>query len=173
MSGMRRAPLINPSEPMKKPCAFIAMLLLASVWKLSAADNMKAFPPAAEGQVRHVLHLPKLEGEADAKVELIVGKEQEVDAQNKFFFPGKIEAENIQGWGYTRYVLKDLGPLAGTRMLPAPGTPNVKRFIKQGGEPYLIRYNSRLPVVIYVPDGVEVRYRIWSAGTDATPVDKG
>ena len=33
--------------------------------------------------------------------------------------------------------------------------------ITLGGEPELHRYNSRLPLVIYVPDGVEVRYRIW------------
>jgi serine protease inhibitor ecotin len=26
-----------------------------------------------------------------------------------------------------------------------------------------IRYNTRLPVVVYAPEGVEVRYRIWSA----------
>lgn len=25
------------------------------------------------------------------------------------------------------------------------------------------RYNSKLPVVVYVPDGLEVSYRIWGA----------
>ncbi len=33
--------------------------------------------------------------------------------------------------------------------------------ITLGGEPELHRYNSRLPLVVYEPDGVEVRYRIW------------
>jgi hypothetical protein len=51
--------------------------------------------------------------------------------------------------------------------------PKVKRFITLGGEPYLIRYNSRLPVVVYALDGVEVRYRIWSAGAKVKPVEKG
>ena len=37
----------------------------------------------------------------------------------------------------------------------------IDRFITLGGEPQLLRYNSRLPLVIYVPDGVEVRYRTW------------
>ena len=32
------------------------------------------------------------------------------------------------------------------------------------GEGFLIRYNSKLPVVVYVPDEFEVRYRIWTAG---------
>jgi len=37
----------------------------------------------------------------------------------------------------------------------------VKQFVH--GEPLQIRYNSRLPVVVYAPKGYEVRYRIWNA----------
>ena len=32
------------------------------------------------------------------------------------------------------------------------------------GDGFLLRYNSRLPVVVYVPQGFDVRYRIWTAG---------
>ena len=39
-------------------------------------------------------------------------------------------------------------------------------FVRGGGEPALIRYNSRLPLVVYAPTDVEVRYRIWSAGAE-------
>jgi ecotin len=49
----------------------------------------------------------------------------------------------------------------------------VERFIAISGEPYLIRYNSRLPIVVYVPEGVEVRYRIWKARDDVTVMEKG
>jgi ecotin len=28
----------------------------------------------------------------------------------------------------------------------------VERFITPGGEPFLIRYNSRLPIVVYAPE---------------------
>jgi ecotin len=42
--------------------------------------------------------------------------------------------------------------------------PKVDRFITLGGEPQLLRYNSRLPLVVYAPDGVEVRYRLWRGG---------
>jgi ecotin len=51
--------------------------------------------------------------------------------------------------------------MAGTLMAVDPDIPKVERFITLGGEPELRRYNSRLPMVIYVPKGVEVRYRIW------------
>ena len=97
----------------------------------------------------------------------------QLDEGNRYFFGGKIEAENIEGWGFTRYVISELGPMAGTLMAVDPNAPKVPRFITIGGEPYLIRYNSRLPVVVYVPEGVEVRYRIWSATPEAKPIEKG
>ena len=104
-------------------------------------------------------------------MELIVGKTVRVD-KNRYFFGGQIKRETIKGWGFTRYTVSKLGPMAGTLMATDPNTPKTDRFITLGGEPYLIRYNSRLPVVIYVPEDVEVRYRIWSAG-DAQTIKKG
>ncbi len=138
-----------------------------------AADNLKAFPPAGEGQTRHVLHLPKLDDESSTKVELIVGKTVETDGVNRYFFGGSIQDVNIEGWGFTRYVVEDLGPLASSRIGVPPGTPKEFRFVSLAGDPYLFRYNSKLPVVVYVPAGAEVRYRIWSANDTPTPVEEG
>ena len=117
--------------------------------------------------VRHVLPLPKQEDETAFKVELIAGKTVRVDAGNRYFFGGKIDAETIQGWGYTRYSVSQLGPMAGTLMAIDPNAPKEDRFVPLGGEPYLIRYNSRLPIMVYAPEGVEVRYRLWSAEPEA------
>ena len=138
-----------------------------------AADYMKAFPPAEEGMVRHVLHLPKQEDESAYKVQLLIGKTVSTDSANRYFFGGKIEALSISGWGFTRYEVSKLGPMAGTLMGVDPKAPKIYRFITLGGEPYLIRYNSRLPVVVYVPEGVDVRYRIWSADPETKYMDKG
>ena len=140
---------------------------------VQGADNMKAFPPAEAGMVRHVLQLPKQDYEAAFKVELIAGKTVQVDEGNRYFFGGKIEAQSIKGWGFTRYIVSKLGPMAGTLMAGDPNAPKVNRFVAIGGEPYIIRYNSRLPVVVYAPEGVEVRYRIWSAAPEAKPIEKG
>jgi ecotin len=63
--------------------------------------------------------------------------------------------------------------MAGTLMAVDPDAPRVDRFVTLGGEPFLIRYNSRLPVVVYVPEGVEVRYRIWSAGPALETMEPG
>jgi ecotin len=156
-----------------KTWATALLLFLCAVPAGLAADNMKAFPPAGAGMVRHVLHLPPQADEAGFKVELIVGRTVEIDAGNRYFFGGRIEEETIKGWGFPRFVVSKLGPMAGTLMAVDPNLPKVVRFITLGGEPYLIRYNSRLPVVVYVPEGVEVRYRIWTAGAESMPIGKG
>jgi len=144
-----------------------ALLLLSAVSSATAADNMKAFPPAEEGMARYVLQLPQQTDESLFKVELIVGKTVQIDAENRYFFGGQIEAESIAGWGFTRYIVRKIGPMAGTLRAVNPDAPKVARFITLSGDPYLIRYNSRLPIVIYLPEGVEVRYRLWSAGAEA------
>jgi len=151
----------------------IGTLALFSAISVHAADNMKAFPPPETGQVRHVLQLQRQEDEAAYKVELIVGKTVEVDKGNKYFFGGKIKAESITGWGFTRYIVSQLGPMAGTMMAIDPNAPKEQRFVRIGGEPYLIRYNSRIPIVIYVPEGVEARYRLWNVQTEAQPIPHG
>jgi len=150
----------------------LALLVLASS-PAGAADNMKAFPPADAGMNRYVINLPKLDDEDAARVQLIVGKTVSVDGQNPHFFGGKLEKETIKGWGFDRYILRKLGPMAGTLMAVDPKAPKVERFVAIAGEPQLIRYNSRLPVVVYVPDGVEVRYRIWRADAATANAERG
>jgi ecotin len=158
---------------MRKLCFFAALLFFIAALSVQAADNMKAFPPAEKGMVRYVLQLPKQDDDSAFKVELIVGKTVLVDEVNRYFFGGKIEVETIKGWGFPRYIVNKLGPMAGTRIAVHPDTPKVNRFITLGGEPYLIRYNSRLPVVVYVPEGVEVRYRVWNASPEVKGIEKG
>jgi ecotin len=106
-------------------------------------------------------------------VELIIGKTVQADEENRYFFGGKIVAETIQGWGFTLYKVNDLGPMAGTLMAIDPNAPKLNRFIRIGVEPYLISYNSRLPIVVYVPEGVEVRYRLWRAEPEEKAMKNG
>ena len=158
---------------MSKLLSIAALFFVFAVVAAHAGDNMKAFPPPEKGMVRYVLQLPKQDDESAFKVELIVGKTVLLDEQNRYFFSGKIQQETINGWGFPRYNVSQLGPMAGTQMAVDPNAPKVNRFITLGGEPYLIRYNSRLPVVVYAPEGVEMRYRIWTAGPEMKEVEKG
>jgi ecotin len=148
---------------MKIIVAITGLISFFTVLSVDAGDNMKAFPPPDKGQIRFVIDLPRHDDESNYKVQLIAGKTVAVDEKNQYFFGGRIQKETIKGWGFPRYVLSELGPMAGTLMAIDPNAPKVDRFIGLGGEPYLIRYNSRLPIVIYTPEGAEVRYRIWNA----------
>jgi ecotin len=144
----------------------IPLLGLLLVTTLPAADiarELKAFPPAGEGMTRFVITVPPRSDEDLLLVQLLVGKTMKLDRRNRYFFGGILGTETIPGWGYERHVLKSLGPMAGTLMAVDPNEPKIDRFITLGGEPELLRYNSRLPLVIYVPEGVGVRYIIWRA----------
>ena len=146
------------------------ILLVFLITPLMGADHeiLAPFPVPDEGMERRVVSLPS-QGEVaeDAlKVELLVGKTVRLDPQNRYFFGGRLETVTIPGWGYDSYVLRSLGPMAGTLMAVDPKAPKVDRFITLGGENQLLRYNSRLPLVVYVPKGVEVRYRVWRAESE-------
>jgi ecotin len=158
---------------MTKAWVTALLLFLFAVPASQGKDNINEFPPAEEGMVRYVLQLPKQDDESSLKVELIVGKTVQTDERNRYFFGGKIEEETIKGWGFTLYKISKLGPMAGTLMAIDPNDLKVARFIALGGDSYLIRYNSRLPLVVYVPEGVEVRYRIWTAGAEVKAIEKG
>ncbi|HUU74356.1 MAG TPA: ecotin family protein [Burkholderiales bacterium] len=138
----------------------------------SEDDELKAFPPAAEGMVRFVIALEhKARGEEDAfKVELIAGKEMLTDSVNIYRLGNAIEARTLQGWGYTYYEVVGKGEGMSTMMAPPEGSPMVKKFVTAA--PLIIRYNSRLPIVVYAPAGYEIRYRIWQASEALLEADR-
>ena len=125
--------------------------------------ELKAFPEAKEGMERFVIVLPHKErGEEDAfKVELISGKTIPTDGVNLMRLGITVEPRPLKGWGYTYYEVTGRDVAMSTMMAAPPGTAQVKKFVS--GAPLLIRYNSRLPVVVYAPKGQEIRYRIWRA----------
>ncbi|MEK0426653.1 MAG: Ecotin precursor [Planctomycetota bacterium] len=159
---------------MIKSLITLSVILLGSfAMAQQPQENMKAYPPAAEGMKRLVVYLETKEEEDDYRVELMVGKTVEVDAANRFFFSGTLEEETIEGWGFPKYVVKQIGPMAGTRIGVDPDAPKVKRFVKLGGEPKLLRYNSKLPLVVYVPKDAEVKLKVWVASPQPLTLNEG
>jgi ecotin len=142
-------------------------LLVAPGMALSQEHSeLKAFPEAEAGMTRFVIALPE-KGEAeirDYRVELIAGRTMETDGVNTYRLTSRIEERNLEGWGYTYYEVTGPGHAATTMMAVPEGAEPVERFVS--GPPLLVRYNSRLPVVVYAPEGYELRYRIWEAGEE-------
>ena len=108
-----------------------------------------------------MIDLPAQPNEADHKVELIAGKTMEVDC-NLRRLGGQWQEKTVEGWGYSYYELASVGPAAST-LMACPDESRQSAFVSVGGEPLLVRYNSKLPVVVYAPGDVEVHYRIWAA----------
>ena len=151
-----------------------AGLVVFSVSAFSAEHpELKAFPAAKEGQERFAIVLPDKErGEEDSfMVEIIVGKEMLTDGVNLVRLANTIETMTLEGWGYTYYEVTGSSETISTRMAPPEGAPMVKTFVTA---PTLhVRYNSRLPIVVYVPKGYGVRYRIWEAYETTWKAEKG
>lgn len=143
----------------------IAILFLTGLFAMTAnaADDLKPYAAAEAGQQRMVFRLPALEDETSSLVEVIVGKTMEVDC-NRILMQGKLEQHSVEGWGYPYYTAEIAPQHATTLMACPPGAPKQEQFVAASGEGFKIRYNSKLPVVVYAPEGYDVRYRIWTAG---------
>lgn len=123
---MRSGKTVYPIQPMKPPFCTLLLAVLAMASPLLADDRgsswEKAYPAAEKGMTRFVLHLPELADEHAAKVELIVGKEQDTDGVNHVHLGGKIQESDIKGWGYPRYDVT-IGPGMSTLIGVPPGSP--------------------------------------------------
>ena len=149
----------------------LSLLLLGSLQ--AEHKELKAFPKADKGMERFVIELPHRDrGEENSyKVEIIPGKTMMTDGVNRMSLGLSVEAKPLKGWGYTFYQVKGKAIGMSTLIGVPAGTKKVKKFVQ--GKPLIIRYNSRLPVVIYAPKGTEIRWRIWEAPDEFDKVDKG
>ncbi len=131
----------------------------------------KAYPAAAAGMKRIVIHLDAQADEFAWKIELSVGKVMETDGVNHIGGGAKIAEKTVDGWGYTYFEATQAAMMSTLIGVP-PGTPKVTRFVTMAGTGP-VRYNSRLPLVVYVPEGLEVRYRLWKAEPETRKGEAG
>jgi ecotin len=151
---------------MKFAPLFVAGLLITTATGMSFAQSgpdLSPYPEAKAGQKQHVIVLPTEENEEQLKLELIVGKTMEIDC-NHHMFGGELDEETAEGWGYNYYVLEDLGNGAST-MMGCPDDTKRETFVRSTDQE-LVRYNSKLPIVVYTPEDVELHYRVWRADAE-------
>jgi len=139
--------------------------LSASAINPESIKNLAAFPKTQEGFQRYVIHLPENGADEGYQVELIAGKTEQVDC-NRHRLSGDIAEKDLSGWGYSYYEFKTQGQMAAT-MMACPDRQKTEKFIT--GATKLVRYNSRLPIVVFVPNGYELKYRLWKAQDFQTP----
>jgi ecotin len=141
-----------------------AVLMMFLVGNISAQKKTEKFeklqidmfPKAKEGYKQVFIQLPIAKNENDLKVEFFVGTEKMLDC-NKHFLMGKVMTQDLQGWGYNYYDVESTGETGGT-LMACPDQKKTKKFVSL--QPEIVRYNSKLPLVFYVPKDLEVRYRV-------------
>ncbi|MGE8150008.1 serine protease inhibitor ecotin [Pseudomonas vancouverensis] len=134
---------------------------LSSLAHAAKLEDVAPYPKADSGFTRQVIRLAPQTREDDFQVEVIAGKTLKVDC-NRQRLGGILEEKNLEGWGYPFYRLeKVIGPMS--TLMACPDGKSKQDFVPVVGDGFMLRYNSKLPIVLYVPKDVEVRYRIWSA----------
>lgn len=146
----------------------IALLAVSGVaWAQN--DDLKPFPAPEAGMQRFVIRLPAVPVPEDHKVEVMVGKTLQVDC-NRQRFSAKVTPKVAEGWGFPYYVVGALKGPASTMMACPPDAPKREEFVRANTKGFgMLRYNPKLPIVVYAPEGTEVRFRIWSAAGAAEP----
>lgn len=129
-----------------------------------AVKNLKPYPAVIDSLERYVIYLDQKADESLFEIELIAGKTMMVDC-NRHSLMGSFKEETLQGWGYNYYVFETNNHIASTMMMCLDNT-KTEKFVKS--EPISVRYNSRLPIVVYLPKGIELKYKIWTAGEENT-----
>ncbi len=141
---------------------FIVIFSANNISLLSTSNNnseLKTFPIATENYKQVYIQVPQKNNEENFRVELFVGKYEFVDC-NSHFLLGKIEEETLEGFGYVYYKVESDGNIAST-LMACPDNKKTKKFIYM--PPLLVKYNSKLPIVVYIPKNLELKYRIWKA----------
>lgn len=161
---MKKITLIMLAAALMMP--LVSASAQSSKVKQERESVLAPFPQASAGMVRHVIYVDKKSDEGMYQIEIIPGKMMSVD-NNQHRLMGTIEEKTVEGWGYTYYVFTSNGQTASTLM--ASIGPNTNKFIS--GQTLMMRYNSKMPVVVYAPEGFDIQYRIWKAGkSKSSPV---
>ena len=142
----------------KKIGLIVILMIGSSFAQADAKKELQAYPAAEAGFVRQVIFLPTLKNENDAQVELIIGKTMDTDCNTRGLI-ANIQEKTVTGWGYN-YLLVDKVNGAATTLMLCPENTKQKRFVSINGVA-LQRYNSKLPLVVYTPADIQVKYRIW------------
>lgn len=148
---------------MLKTGMIVATLLISisAMAQTLLKQDVNVFPAPEKGMVKYVIEVPHagIDGDSNKKIEFFAGKYMETDACNSYFLAGDFEKKDLQGWGYNYYVFKTNGNVASTQMFCQGEKKN--SFVQ--AKSVITDYNGRMPIVIYAPEGYEVKFKIYKA----------
>lgn len=146
------------------PAFVVSVAISASACVANPQQNLAdvaPYPQAQEGDQRHVIWLPAKQDESRLKVELLPGKQMLTDCNTRSLM-AEMSEHNLDGWGYSYYQLGELSAPIST-LMACPDGEQTPAFVPVNLSNTLLPYNSKLPIVLYAPVEIELRYRVWSA----------
>ena len=173
--------MTKPPHQLLKPIAcFGAALSLSALAALPGVAiprlDLTGYPEPAPGLKRWVIQpsglLPKSADPLisahplDWRIQLIVGQTVTLDCNSK----------RLSGSGMTMRMLPNAsgkalfevkGPVAviSTKMACPDDQSSRSSFLSLGKQPYLVPYNASWPIVVDLPENVQLRWRVWKAET--------
>ena len=132
----------------------------------SPAVSIKPFPKPHAGDKRLVIRLPARANENALLVRVTSGKLGRVDCNNQAY-TGTLETKTLQGWGYNFYVLRTKGEAMSTLMACPPNSARTA-FVPVAGAEQTLSYNSRMPLIYYVPKDFNVQYEVFAPQQQGT-----
>lgn len=139
---------------------FIAFSIQAMAQQVITKQDLSRFPKPETGYKKVVIEVPHSDQDDQKRIEFSVGKWMEVDGCNSFNLQGLLETKDLKGWGNNYYVFKTNGQVTST-MIGCPDAAKRNLFVT--AQPEMIRYNGKLPIVIYVPEEYDVQFKIYKA----------
>ncbi|EPF73343.1 ecotin family protein [Acinetobacter rudis] len=149
---------------MNKAIAFV--LGVSFMWPVAYAQELSSiakYPKAGKNENRNVIWLEKIDHEENYKVEIIATKQGMTDCNTRSYHTD-LKKKDLKGWGYDYFVVGKADQVISTLMgcLDNKKTLADIPVVLPAGES-IQRYNSRLPIVVYAPKDIQIKYKIWKA----------
>lgn len=115
--------------------------------------------PNLPNLTKNVIMLDALPNEKIYKIEFYAVLSAEVDNCNKHYLLGDFEVKNLEGYGYPYYIFNSNSQIISTKL----GCANDEKKLKSvnSGKTEFVKYASLLPIVVYTPKNIDIRYKIW------------
>ena len=102
----------------------------------------------------------------DWRIQLIVGQEVMLDCNlQRLSGPGMTMRMLPKASGKALFEVRGPVLVSSTRKACPNDQPAKRSFLSLGQQPYLVPYNASWPIVVDLPDGMELRWRLWKAET--------
>jgi|APMI01.1.fsa_nt_gi ecotin len=135
-----------------KNAVLLAGIALACAAPAFAGDDI-AFPAAKPGYRRFDIAEATSDG-APRRIEFFVGKTMTIDC-NQHWLNGAFAADDVKGAPFFTFTTD--GRTSSTKMF----CPQDKKKTFVSGPRMLAEASARAPLVVFVPDGYELRYDVW------------